>query len=194
MKVLSPLVLTTALFLSLTSYADDNQPIDTTPDTGIPEVLVEAPEMPAELEIQNLPRSMRSETRQSTNCYASYLIEKDGHKSARHDDRVVYEVSVTNLGDCVLKNTDVVDYFPKHTRLTNIWPKPKFADHNRAYWNREWLRPGDTARYVVEFEIPRGAPAGWITNSSCAWNSLVGEKICAWASVWWDGWSVVESR
>jgi uncharacterized repeat protein (TIGR01451 family) len=149
------------------------------------ESVVQRPEIPTNMDVRDLPKSARASRRHSQGCYASYLIEKMGDQQSWGDNRLRYQVRVTNLGDCYLQRVSVADFFPEGTRLRRASPRPADTDYSKARWHFS-LPVGEAYTIRLQFEVDPRRGSRWVTNNACAWNELVGQRICAWASTWFE--------
>jgi uncharacterized repeat protein (TIGR01451 family) len=180
------LLVSSVLFSYSASAESSDERVSSTVQIVNEGIQEQAPQMPEGIEVSQLPRTAQSSRQVNPSCYASYMIQKDGYRSQRHPDRLYFRVTVTNLGDCNLRNVRVTDFFPSHTELKDTRPNADYTNSERAVWNIEWLPVGSEKNLDLAFEVKHWVHNRWITNNACAWNNVIGQRICAWASVWWN--------
>jgi hypothetical protein len=149
--------------------------------------ITQAPQLPEGIQLEKLPRSSQAGQKFGTKCYASYLIEKFGYDQSWENDEVAYRVVVTNLGDCELWNVAITDFFPKNAVFERAFPKPAELRDSQATWFVDVLPAGRAVTIKIKFRARDCQYSQWITNNACAWNAMIGQRICAWASTWVDG-------
>lgn len=76
-------------------------------------------------------------------------IVKNGPKESFIGQPMVYDITVTNKGDAVAKNTTIMDKMPKGVTIRNISDEGRKDNDGGIFWSIGDLKPGDTKKVVV---------------------------------------------
>lgn len=80
---------------------------------------------------------------------AELTVEKRAPSKAVLGQPLIYEIEVTNVGDCAAQEVTVSDVVPKSTELIGTIPRAVEKDE-KLVWNLETLAPGDSKTIKVK--------------------------------------------